>query len=487
MIDKKLFGTNGVRGIANKTMTAEISLKLGSSLGTYLHNQHHDASGVVDVARPRPVISTHEVCRHYDAPDMVAVARDTRISGRMLKSAAVSGVLSAGCSVVDVGIVPIPALQYYVRDHADAGIMITASHNPREYNGLKLIAGDGTEFSREDEAKIEEIYYGKEFYFADWSMTGNLRYDTSVAERYMQGIIDAVDAERIKRAKLKVVIDTGCGAGSVVTPFLLQQLGCEVISLNAQLDGTFPSRNPEPTEDALYELIELVKATKADIGIAHDGDADRVALVDENGNFVSEEVLLAMMADHILRSNKGTVVTPVSSSLRTLDVVESHGCKLVWTAVGSINVARKMRETGAVFGGEGNGGLIFPELQYCRDGAMSAVKILEIISSGVKLSDIVKECPEYYNMKTKIVIEDSKKVMSEVAYQLKGEKLDTTDGLKVWYNDGWTLIRSSGTEPIIRIYSESKSRKRSEEMLMYFEGLVNEINTFQTQPSENCR
>ncbi|RZB33489.1 MAG: phosphomannomutase / phosphoglucomutase, partial [Desulfobacteraceae bacterium Eth-SRB1] len=161
MTKKKLFGTNGVRGIANKTMTAETSLKLGLSLGTYLHKLHDDATGVV------------------------AVARDTRISGSMLKNAAVSGVLSAGCSVVDVGIVPIPALQYYVRDHADAGIMITASHNPREYNGLKLIAGDGTEFSREDEAKVEELYYGKEFYFADWSMTGNLRYDASVAERYM--------------------------------------------------------------------------------------------------------------------------------------------------------------------------------------------------------------------------------------------------------------------------------------------------------------
>ncbi|NMG82630.1 MAG: hypothetical protein GIS02_00280, partial [Methanosarcinales archaeon] len=317
MIDKKLFGTNGVRGIANKTMTADTSLKLGSSLGTYLHNQHDDASGVVAAARPHTTRA--EITRnwHDDASGVVAVARDTRISGSMLKNAAVSGVLSAGCSVVDVGIVPIPALQYYVRDHADAGIMITASHNPREYNGLKLIARDGTEFSREDEAKIEEIYYGKEFYFADWSMTGDLRYDTSVAERYMHGIIDAVDAERIRRAKLKVVVDTGCGAGSVVTPFLLQRLGCEVISLNAQLDGTFPSRNPEPTEDALYELIALVKATKADIGIAHDGDADRIALVDENGSFVDEEVLLAMVTDHILRSNKGTVVTPVSSSLRT--------------------------------------------------------------------------------------------------------------------------------------------------------------------------
>jgi phosphomannomutase/phosphoglucomutase len=445
-MSEKLFGTNGVRGVANETMTAEVAMKLGASLGTYL--------------------------KRHGAGSTVAVARDTRVSGEMLKSAAISGLLAAGCRVVDTGIMPTPTLQFYVRAHADAGVMITASHNPREYNGLKIIAGDGTEFSREAEGEVEKIYYSGEFFYADWSNTGDFRSDSSAVEEYINGILSAVDARRIREAKLKVVVDTGCGAGSVVTPFLMRRLGCEVVSLNAQIDGTFPSRNPEPTEDALGDLISLVKDSGADLGIAHDGDADRIALVDEKGVFVDEEVLLAMMADHVLSQEKGAVVTPVSSSLRIADVVRSHDCDLVWTAVGSINVARKMRETGAVFGGEGNGGLIFPKLQYCRDGAMSAAKILELISEGVKLSELVKHVPEYHMLKVKLPIRNPSEVMAAVGAKVEGERVDKTDGLKVWYDDGWVLVRPSGTEPLVRIYAESKSEKRAEELLKHFEEVV---------------
>lgn len=450
MSEVKLFGTNGVRGIVNETMTPEMALRIGLSLGAYLHEKNKG--------------------------HVVAVGRDTRISGEMLKSAAVAGILSSGCEVIDTGILPTPTLQYYVRDHADAGVMITASHNPREYNGLKLIAGDGTEFSRESEREVEDIYHSQRFHPSEWNGTGDFRVDTSAVKAYLQGIKKVVDAELIQRAGLKVVVDTGCGAGSVVTPFLLQQLGCEVLTLNAQVDGTFPSRNPEPTEDVLQELIELVKLTGADVGLAHDGDADRLALVDEQGRFVNEEVLLAMMADHVLSHRKGPVVTPVSSSLRIADVVESHGCQLVWTAVGSINVARKMREIGAVFGGEGNGGLIFPELQYCRDGAMSAAKILEILAGGMKLSEVTAKVPEYHTSKVKIPITSPARIMDALSEKLRDEQVDTTDGLKLWYDDGWVLIRPSGTEPLIRIYAESKTQQRTAELIKRFSELVQEAN-----------
>ncbi len=436
------FGTNGVRGIANDYITPQLAVDVAKSLGTYMGSK-----------------------------GTIAIGRDTRMSGEMLKSAAIAGALSAGLTVIDLGTAPVPAVQYYVRDHADAGIMITASHNPREYNGIKLIAGDGSEFSREGESEVEKIYYSKQFASANWDRTGDLRTANDANEYYIQGVIDHVDAENIRGKRLKVVADTGCGAGSVTLPFMLQRLGCEVITINAQLDGTFPWRNPEPTPDVLTELAEIVRITGADMGVAQDGDADRAVFVDENGDFIDEEVLLAMMAKYILSLEKGVIVTPVSSSQRMADIAKEAGVELIWTAVGSINVARKMMETDAVFGGEGNGGLIFPKHQYCRDGGMACAKLLEIIAAGTTLSEFAKSVPLYFNSKTKTVCEDLKDTMERVtATVLEGtEKVDTTDGVKIWYDDGWVLIRPSGTEPIVRIFAESKTKASAEELML--EGL----------------
>lgn len=432
------FGTNGVRGTANEYITPQLAIEVAKSLGTYMGSK-----------------------------GTIAIGRDTRISGEMLKSAAIAGALSAGMTVIDVGPGPTPAIQYYVRDHADAGIVITASHNPREDNGIKLIAGDGSEFSREGEREVEKIYFSKEFAAATWDRTGDLRTDNSANEYYIQGVINAVDSEKIKEKRFKVVVDTGCGAGSLTLPFLLRRLGCEVITINAQIDGTFPWRNPEPTPDVLTELTDIVKKNNADMGVAQDGDADRAVFIDENGEFIDEEVLLAMVAKYVLSSRKGPIVTPVSSSQRMADVAEEAGVDIHWTAVGSINVARKMMETDAVFGGEGNGGLIFPEHQYCRDGGMACAKLLEIMSSDKKLSQLTKTVPEYHNSKTKIRCGTLKETMEKVKEDALGEdlKADTTDGVKIWYDDGWVLIRPSGTEPIIRIFAESKTQSRAQELM----------------------
>ncbi|WP_319508480.1 phosphoglucosamine mutase [uncultured Methanolobus sp.] len=440
------FGTNGVRGIANEYITPQLAIDVARSLGTYM-----GSSGVV------------------------AIGRDTRASGEMLKSAAIAGALSAGLTVIDVGICPTPSVQYYVKEHADAGIVITASHNPREYNGIKLIAGDGTELSRDGEKEIEKLYYSKEFSAASWEKTGDLRHDGNANEYYLRGIINSVDHGLIRGKKFKVVVDTGCGAGSVTLPFLLQKLGCEVLTLNGQVDGTFPWRNPEPTPDVLTELADIVKSSDANMGVAQDGDADRAVFFDENGNFIEEEVLLAMMAKYVLERKKGTIVTPVSSSSRMLDVAKEAGVELIWTAVGSINVARKMMDTGAVFGGEGNGGLIFPEHQYCRDGAMACAKFLEIIANGQKLSELARSVPLYFNSKTKIRAEDLPGTMEKVKNEVlsKGDEVDTTDGVKIWYDDGWVLIRPSGTEPIIRIFAESKTKDRADALMNEGVELVN--------------
>ncbi|WP_406660034.1 phosphoglucosamine mutase [Methanolobus sp. ZRKC3] len=432
------FGTNGVRGIANEYINPQLAIDVARSLGTYMNSK-----------------------------GIVAIGRDTRASGEMLKSAAIAGALSAGLTVIDVGIVPTPSIQYYVKDHADAGIVITASHNPREDNGIKLIAADGSEFSREGEKEVEKIYYSKEFAAAPWDKTGDLRREQNANEYYLNGVINSVDAESIRSKRFKVVADTGCGAGSVTLPFLLQKLGCEVITINAQVDGTFPWRNPEPTPDVLTELVDIVKMTGADMGIAQDGDADRAVFIDENGDFIGEEVVLSMMAKYVLSRKKGPIVTPVSSSSRMKDVAEEAGVELEWTAVGSINVARKMMEIGAVFGGEGNGGLIFPEHQYCRDGAMACAKFLEIIASGQKLSEMAASVPLYYNSKAKVRCENLEETMEKVKADVlsKDIEVDTTDGVKIWYDNGWVLIRPSGTEPIIRIFAESKTEERAKELM----------------------
>jgi phosphomannomutase/phosphoglucomutase len=219
-----------------------------------------------------------------------------------------------------------------------------------------------------------------------------------------------------------------------------------------------------------------VKTTGAVMGVAQDGDADRAVFIDEKGNFIPEDVLLAMMAKYVLERKKGHVVTPVSSSSRMVDITEDAGVDLVWTAVGSINVARKMMEIDAVFGGEGNGGLIFPEHQYCRDGGMACAKFLEIIANGKKLSELASSVPVYYNSKTKIKCDDLEDTMEKVKQSFEGSenKVDTIDGVKVWYSDGWVLVRPSGTEPIIRIFAESKTQERAEALMQEGVKLVEE-------------
>jgi phosphomannomutase/phosphoglucomutase len=442
-----LFGTNGVRGLANVELTTEMAMGLAKSFGTF-------------------------------RPGTIAVGRDTRESGDMLKAAVISGLLSTGCKVIDLGIAPIPAIQYYVKQcKTDGGIMVTASHNPPEYNGIKGIASDGTEYSHEDEAVVEKLYNSREFARAAWSQTGSIS-TADPKPMYIDGIMSRVDAVAIRNKKFKVVVDPGCGAACLTTPFLLRKLGCKVLTLNAQMDGTFPGRNPEPTGNEINDLKAAVKAAGADLGIAHDCDADRAVFVDERGEFVNEDILLAIMEKHKLEKHHGgTIVTPVSSSALIEDIAKRYGGNVVWTQVGSIYVARTMMATGAIFGGEGNGGLIFPEFQYCRDGGMSAATMLEMLAQkGEKLSEIVKSMPAYQSVKEKIHCSDKAAVMKNIESHVKGEKVDTTDGIKVFKPEGWVLIRMSGTEPIIRVFAESKTEDGAKKLAEYGVGLVNKFN-----------
>jgi len=427
----RLFGTNGVRGIVNEDLTAEVALKLGKAIGLFFKGS-------------------------------VATASDTRTSGGMIKSATMSGLMSVGVDVTDLGVTPTPSMQYYVGTHEVAGgVMITASHNPSQFNGIKCVDSTGRELTREDEEKIEQFYFRERTELSKWDSVGVIRQDGSATESYVNAVVKRVDADAIRNARLTVILDCANGAACTSAPLLLSKLGVRAITLNANPQGDFPGHPSEPTEENLKDIMSLVASTKADLGIAHDGDADRTSFISNDGKFVSGDKSLSLLAKYILSENKGTVVTPVSSSSMVEDVVRSSGGAIKYTAVGSPAVAKEMFESKAVFGGEENGGLIFPEHQLCRDGAMAAAKMLELIVKEGKLSEQVKKLPEYHIEKRKI--DCPNKIKDELLRSLRDEnkdiEADTTDGLKLMFADGWVLVRPSGTEPKFRIYSESKDEK----------------------------
>ena len=452
----KLFGTNGIRGVVNEDMNPDLALGIGKAWGTYLKRT---------INRPS-----------------VAIGTDARLSNDMLKNAISAGLLSTGCDVVDVGLVPTPTLQYTVREKKfDSGVIITASHNPPHFNGIKGVASDGTEFSKDVEDEIEKIYFSQKYNLIDWENVGKYDHWDGAIDLYINGILKAVDVEAIKRKKYHVVLDCGNGAGSLVAPKLLRKLECKITELYCEPDGTFPGHNSEPLPENLTDLIEKVPEVKADLGVAQDGDADRAIFVDEKGTYIWGDKTLALGAKYASK-NGGTAVTPVTTSSCFDDVVKENNGRVIHTAVGSPIVARVMMENKSVFGGEENGGLIFPEMQYCRDSAMSIAKILEIMAIENKtLSQLIDEIPKYEVHKTKMPCPNDKKniVMKKLAEQTKNDenvlKIDETDGVKLYLKDGWVLMRPSGTEPIFRVYSESKDKQKAENIALTYKKISEEI------------
>ncbi len=453
----KLFGTNGIRGIVNEDMNIDLATGIGKAWGTLLTR---------NIEKPRVVIGT-----------------DARLSNDMLKNAISAGLMATGCDVVDCGVVPTPTLQYTVREKKfDSGVIITASHNPPHFNGIKGVAADGTEFTKDVEDEIEKIYFEKNFNLSEWKKVGRLtRWDGAV-DLYINGILKAVDADLIKSKKFHVALDCGNGAGCYVAPKLLEKLDCKATHLYCEPDGTFPGHNSEPLPENLTDLIDKTPKVKADIGVAQDGDADRAIFVDEKGNYIWGDKTLALGAKYATQNKGGVAVTPVTTSSCFDDVVKQNNGELIHTAVGSPIVARVMIEKNAVFGGEENGGLIFPEMQYCRDSAMSIAKILEIMAkTGKTLSSLIDEIPKYEVYKTKMPCPNDKKekVMKTLAEQTKNDssvkEVDETDGVKLYMDNGWVLMRPSGTEPIFRVYSESKDKKTAENLALTYKKKAEDI------------
>jgi phosphoglucosamine mutase len=439
----RLFGTNGVRGVVNEDMTAEFAMKMGIAIGRFMNGT-------------------------------VAIASDTRVSADMILSAVSAGLMSTGCNILNLGVVPTPALQYFVKNNSlKGGVMITASHNPPKFNGIKCVSFDGTEMARKDEERIEELFFDPVNEPAD---IGTMKKVSGAAEDYISGVIKAVDAEAIRNAKLTVVLDCANGAAFRSSPLLMKLLGVKAITLNADPQGEFPGHLSEPTEDNLKDLVSMMKNSDADLGIAHDGDADRTVFVSDTGQYVIGDKSLALLALSELRKKKGIIVTPVNASSAVEDVVKKEGGTVTYTAVGSPTVAREMMRSGAIFGGEENGGLIFPEHQFCRDGAMSAAKMLECIVKHGKLSEQLATLPVYYTKKIKFECPDDKKqrLLEALESSITLEK-NTIDGLKIVFKDGWVSMRPSGTEPIFRIYSESKDEAKAEERVEKFRTMALEL------------
>ncbi|MBN2734193.1 MAG: phosphoglucosamine mutase [Methanomicrobiaceae archaeon] len=434
-LKKQLFGTNGVRGVIGESMTPELVMKIGLSLGAMRKGT-------------------------------IAVGMDTRTSGPALISALKSGLLSSGCNVVDVGILPTPALQYIVKNHYDAGAMITASHNPPEYNGVKIIDADGTEMDDEETIKLENILFSKSFEIKDWENVGSEIFAYEMINEYTDGIISKFTPVS---KEMTIAVDPGSGPACLTTAKILSKLGCRVHTINGICDGTFPGRLPEPSLEGLKGLAELVVSTNAEFGVAHDGDADRAVFIDDTGNYLEENEEFALMQRYLCKNTKeGVVVTPVSTSNIVEEIACQTNCRVVYTKVGSIYVARKMLELEAkgenvLFGGEGNGGLIFPKHQYCRDGGMSAAAMLALISEeGKKLSELRKELPERYMLRDKIYAENPAQIISNIRTKLTDENLDLTDGIRINREDKWALLRPSGTEPFMRLFVEAKNKELAE-------------------------
>lgn len=451
MSEPKLFGTNGIRGIVNEELTTEMAVKIGSAIGTFFGKKN------------------------------LILGHDARTSGIMFSRAVISGLNATGCNVFFAGMAPTPALQFAIKNHKmDGGVIITASHNPPQYNGIKVIWNDGIEISHEQETEIESIYFQDKAKYSEWNQLGITKELIGINEEYIEAIKINVDATKIAQKNFHVIIDAANSVGGLTAPILMRELGCKITSLNANIDGTFPGRMPEPRPENLAELSKTVRALGADLGVAFDGDADRSIFVDETGQINMGDKTFAVVVKQFLIDNPNSlIVTPVSSSTLIKDIVDAHKGKILWTKVGSVTVSQKMKETGSKLGGEENGGVFYGPHQAVRDGAMTTALLLNIMAtSGKPLSKLIAEQPQYHIEKGKVDCSENKKqiLLEKLLQHLKGMNINTLDGAKIWFDDkSAILLRPSGTEPTFRLYAEAKTQQKASKLIEEYTALLNKL------------
>jgi len=397
----------------------------------------------------------------------IVIGRDARISGEMVTNIITGTLLAKGLDVIDIGICPTPTVQYTVkRLNANGGIAISASHNPNEWNALKLLNNTGQFMSPEENKILLNILDSQKQNYKEWNQLGKRIFTDGVKE-HVKGVLslDYIDVEKIKERKFKVLADCVNGAGAYVIPDLLRKFGCEVIEMNCEKTGIFP-RNPEPLPENLTETMKAVKESKADIGIVVDPDVDRLVLITNEGEPFGEENTITQVVKFILSKEKGDVVVNLSTTRAVDDVAEAAGCKVFRSPVGEANVVKKMKEVNAIIGGEGSGGVIYPALHYGRDALVGiAITLQHLVEFGKPVSELKKSLPNYFIAKKKIELGKIKpdEIIDSLVSKYKSEKINTDDGLRIDFNDHWVHFRKSNTEPIIRIITEAKTNTKAEE------------------------
>src|SRR5215510_5796493 len=433
-------GITGVRGIVGETFTPELAVEFAESFGTYL-----------DRGR-------------------ILVCRDTRPSGPMIRSAVLAGLLAAGCEVVDLGVCPTPSMQLAVKSlKADGGIAITAGHNPWQWNALKFVRSDGLYLNPTQGEELLDIYHQGEFSKASWNEIKQVVQTGDAIEQHINVLHESFAVETIRAKKLTVAVDCCNGACSFLSPKWLAKLGCEVLAVNENPSAPFPHA-PEPKPETMAQLRAVVKAGRAAIGFAHDADGERLGIVSDLGEPLSEELTLAIAADIRLRKKPGTVVTNVSTSSAVDVIVTRHGGKVVRVPVGQAYISEGLSEHDGVLGGEGSGGITVPEVHLTHDSAAAIGLILEYLAqTGEPISQLVQQLPRFTTLKYNIAVDPNQLYSVLQNFRLNAERdklsFDSTDGLKATLPKGWVHVRASNTESMIRIIVESDQKAAAQELL----------------------
>lgn len=435
-----LISVSGIRGIIGKTLTSETALNYGRAFGAFLKKGR------------------------------VVIGRDTRKTGPMITSAVISGLLSSGCDVVDIGICSTPTIEMAVRDGGfSGGAAVTASHNPIQYNALKLIGEEGIFLSESQGRKIQRLFNSRRFRDCGWDSVGKATFEDKWIDHHINKIIklDIISQSLIKKRRLKIVADCGGGAACNMADSFFKKLGVDYKLIHFIPTGEFP-RGPEPIPENLTDLSKAVKRHRADVGFAFDPDADRLAIVSEKGQPIGEEYTLALCSRYILSRTAGPVAVNLSSSMLNDSVAGEAGVKIYRTKVGERNVTEKLRRVGGVVGGEGNGGLIYPRLHWGRDAFLAAAVIIQYLaSSELKISELVMELPRYFMVKTKLnlALSEVERKKGAIENAFRGDKINRVDGLKILGKDWWVQIRASNTEPVTRVISEARDYKTARSLI----------------------
>ncbi len=435
-MSKLMASVSGVRGIFGDSITPEVALRYAATFGVFQQRGR------------------------------IVVGRDSRTTGPAMFHAVVAGLLAVGCEVIDLGVVSTPTVLLAVEDmQADGGIAITASHNPAQWNAMKFVDANGMflfpERAREFLSLVEQ-----EPDWAEWEIVGALTQDNGAVQRHINRILALpyIDVEQIRARRFRVAADTVNGAGGPIVRRLLEALGCQIMAINDEPTGYF-AHEPEPLNKNLAQLEDAVRMHGADVGFATDPDVDRLSIVDEQGNAIGEEFTLLLTEDFVLSQRLGPVVTNLSSSMASEDIARKYGVQVHRTAVGEINVGKLMRELNAPIGGEGNGGVICPEVHATRDAPVGIALVLAYLAqSGKPLSELVSAIPHYHFAKDKVTSDRLDEVMQRAEAFAAGHTIDRTDGLKILGDGWWIHLRKSGTEPIVRVYVEAATPQRAREL-----------------------